>query len=155
QRLLPARGRAGGLRPAVEPEGAEPQGAALVHRRDLRRAPHAARRRLRLPRPDAAGVDRGAGSGRGGRPLDLFAADPRWGWWIILYFYLGGIAAGAYFLATTIDVVGDDRDRELARIGYWLAFPLILLCALFLTVDLSQPTRFWHMLLRSEDVEHA
>jgi formate-dependent nitrite reductase membrane component NrfD len=87
--------------------------------------------------------------------MNLFVADPHWGWWIILYFYLGGIAAGAYFLATTIDLVGDDRDRELARTGYWLAFPLIALCGLFLTVDLSQPTRFWHMLFRSGDVEHA
>jgi formate-dependent nitrite reductase membrane component NrfD len=87
--------------------------------------------------------------------MNLFVADPHWGWWIILYFYLGGIAAGAYFLATTIDLVGNDRDRELARVGYWLAFPLIALCGLFLTVDLSQPTRFWHMLLRSGDVEHA
>jgi formate-dependent nitrite reductase membrane component NrfD len=87
--------------------------------------------------------------------MNLFVADPQWGWWIILYFYLGGIAAGAYFLATTIDLVGTDRDRELARIGYWLAFPLIVVCGLFLTVDLGQPTRFWHMLFRSEVVDHA
>src|SRR5262249_8307341 len=28
--------------------------------------------------------------------MNLFVEDPEWGWWIILYFYLGGIAAGAY-----------------------------------------------------------
>ena len=38
----------------------------------------------------------------GGRLMNLFVADPHWGWWIILYFYLGGIAAGAYFTATLI-----------------------------------------------------
>jgi formate-dependent nitrite reductase membrane component NrfD len=87
--------------------------------------------------------------------MNLFVADPQWGWWIILYFFLGGIAAGAYFQALVMDVVGNDEDRELARAGYWLAFPLIALCGLFLTVDLSQPTRFWHMLFRSELVDAA
>jgi formate-dependent nitrite reductase membrane component NrfD len=87
--------------------------------------------------------------------MNLFVVDPEWGWWIILYFYLGGIAAGAYFMALVMDVAGRDDDRELARVGYWLAFPLIVLCGLFLTVDLGQPTRFWHMLLRSEVVDAA
>jgi formate-dependent nitrite reductase membrane component NrfD len=31
--------------------------------------------------------------------MDLFVADPEWRWWIILYFFFGGIAAGAYFTA--------------------------------------------------------
>jgi formate-dependent nitrite reductase membrane component NrfD len=87
--------------------------------------------------------------------MDLFVADPDWGWWIILYFYLGGIAAGAYFTATLIDLVGREADRELARMGYWIAFPLISLCGLFLTVDLDRPERFWHMLFKSEVVEEA
>ena len=30
--------------------------------------------------------------------MNLFVADPEWGWWIIRYFFLGGIAAGAYFM---------------------------------------------------------
>jgi formate-dependent nitrite reductase membrane component NrfD len=87
--------------------------------------------------------------------MNLFVVDPDWGWWIILYFYLGGIAAGAYFLALLMDLMGNDEDRDLARVGYWLAFPLIVLCGLFLTVDLGQPTRFWHMLFRSEMVDQA
>ncbi len=29
------------------------------------------------------------------RPMNEFVADPHWGWWIVWYFYLGGIAAGA------------------------------------------------------------
>src|SRR5438094_2889487 len=86
----------------------------------------------------------------GGPAMNLFVADPHWGWWIILYFFLGGIAAGAYFMATLIDLVGQDRDRELARLGYGVAFPLISLCGLFLIVDLDQPLRFWHMLFKSE-----
>jgi protein NrfD len=84
--------------------------------------------------------------------MDLFVADPEWHWWIILYFFCGGIAAGAYFTATLIDLVGNERERELARVGYWIALPLVLLCGLFLTVDLTQPERFWHMLFKSEIV---
>jgi formate-dependent nitrite reductase membrane component NrfD len=87
--------------------------------------------------------------------MNLFVADPEWGWWIILYFFLGGIAAGAFFMATLIQLLGSDADWELSRIGYWIAFPLIVLCGLFLTVDLHRPERFWHMLFKSEVVDEA
>jgi formate-dependent nitrite reductase membrane component NrfD len=87
--------------------------------------------------------------------MNPFVADPDWGWWIIFYFYLGGIAAGAYFTATLVDLFAAPEDRELARMGYWIAFPLVSLCGLFLTVDLVQPERFWHMLLKSEVVHQA
>jgi formate-dependent nitrite reductase membrane component NrfD len=87
--------------------------------------------------------------------MNLFVADPEWGWWIILYFFLGGIAAGAYFMSTLIELLGSEADRELSRVGYWIAFPLIVLCGLFLTVDLHRPERFWHMLFKSEVVDAA
>jgi protein NrfD len=82
--------------------------------------------------------------------MNFFVADPEWGWWIILYFFLGGIAAGAYFVATLIDLTGNEKYHPVARTGYLIAFPLICLCGLFLTVDLERPERFWHMLLKSE-----
>ncbi len=87
--------------------------------------------------------------------MNIFVADPQWGWWIIGYFFLGGIAAGCYFMATLIDLVGSKEDRELSKIGYRVAFPLIILCGLFLTLDLEKPERFWHMLFRSEVVTEA
>ncbi len=87
--------------------------------------------------------------------MNTFAANPHWGWWIILYFYLGGIAAGAFFLSTLLELIGSSEDRLVARLGYQLAFPLILVCGIFLIVDLNQPARFWHMLLRSEVVAAA
>src|SRR6266567_2773878 len=93
---------------------------------------------------------------RGGGPaVNLFVADPHWGWWIILYFYLGGIAAGAFFMATLIELFGGEEDEGLARAGYLIAFPLISLCGLFLILDLEQPLRFWHMLFKSEVVKEA
>jgi formate-dependent nitrite reductase membrane component NrfD len=87
--------------------------------------------------------------------MNTFVADPEWGWWIIGYFFLGGIAAGAYFMATMIDLVGGPEDRPLARIGYLVALPLILVCGLLLILDLHRPERFWHMLVRSEVVHQA
>src|SRR5262245_58681404 len=77
-------------------------------------------------------------------------ADPHWGWWIVWYFYLGGIAAGAYFLATLIELVGRDQEKQLGRLGYFLAAPRVAVCGLLLVRDLDQPLRFWHMLLDAE-----
>ncbi len=76
-------------------------------------------------------------------------AAPDWGWWVVLYFFFGGIAAGAYFIATLIDLVGAERDRPIAKIAYYITAPLVLLCGLFLTLDLERPERFWHMLIQS------
>jgi formate-dependent nitrite reductase membrane component NrfD len=87
--------------------------------------------------------------------MNIFVADPEWGWWIILYFFLGGIAAGAYFLASLIELVGGRLSRDLPRVGYWIAFPLIVICGMCLTVDLDRPERFWHMLFRSGQVHEA
>lgn len=87
--------------------------------------------------------------------MNLFVADPGWSWWIIFYFYLGGIAAGAYFAATIIDLVGREADHKVARAGYWIAFPLIAVCGILLILDLHRPERFWHMLFRSEVVHDA
>jgi protein NrfD len=77
----------------------------------------------------------------------FFTTPPHWRWWIILYFFFGGLAAGSYFLAAMIDIFGRHEDRPLARLGYYLALPLVALCGLLLIVDLSRPLRFWHMLI--------
>ena len=87
--------------------------------------------------------------------MNYYVEDPHWTWEIIAYFFLGGIAAGSYFLAVLIEWFGSDEDAELAHIAYRIAFPLIVVCALLLTIDLEQPTRFWHMLFKSEIVKQA
>jgi protein NrfD len=78
-----------------------------------------------------------------------FSASPRWGWLIALYFFLGGLAGGCYFLAALIDLIGRSEDRPLARLGYYVAFPCVVLSGLLLTLDLGRPLRFWHMLIQS------
>lgn len=87
--------------------------------------------------------------------MNLFVADPDWGVWIVLYFFLGGIAAGAYVMAALLEWFGNDADRRLARVAHWMAFPLVAVCLVFLVIDLGRPERFWHMLFKSEVVKRA
>lgn len=79
----------------------------------------------------------------------FFSAPPDWGWLIVLYFFFGGLAGGCYFLAVLIDLFGRPEDRPLARLGYYIAFPCIVVSAILLTLDLGRPLRFWHMLIES------
>ena len=83
-------------------------------------------------------------------PSTLFTAAPHWRWLIVFYFFLGGIAGGAYLIAALIDLFGRPWDRPLARLGYLVALPLTVICGILLVVDLNRPLRFWHMLLASE-----
>ena len=78
-----------------------------------------------------------------------FSAPPDWGWLIVFYFFFGGLAGGCYFLAALIDLFGRPEDRPLARMGYYIAFPCVILSGLLLTLDLNRPLRFWHMLVES------
>ena len=76
-----------------------------------------------------------------------FAQPPHWEWYIVGYFFLAGLAGGSYALATMLRLWGSPRDEQAARTGFLVAFPLVVVGAIFLTVDLGQPLRFWHMLI--------
>ncbi|HTZ54408.1 MAG TPA: NrfD/PsrC family molybdoenzyme membrane anchor subunit [Candidatus Acidoferrum sp.] len=78
-----------------------------------------------------------------------FAAPPGWTWYIALYFFLAGLAGGSYVLATIMRLRGSSQDAPIVRIGYLLPLPLVVVCALFLTLDLGTPLRFWHMLINT------
>ena len=82
-----------------------------------------------------------------------FTTAPHWQWYIVLYFFIGGLAGGCYFLATVIDLFGRAADRPLARLGYYVAFPAVVLSGLLLTLDLGRPLRFWHMLIERNTFE--
>ena len=79
-----------------------------------------------------------------------YTLSPHWGWIIVVYFFLGGIAGGAAFLAAMLDLFGSRQDRPMARIGYAVAFPAIILAGPLLIVDLNRPERFWHMFIQSD-----
>ena len=78
-----------------------------------------------------------------------FSAAPDWSWLIVLYFFFGGLAGGCYFIAALVDLLGQPEDRPLARLGYYIAFPCVIVSAVLLTLDLGRPLRFWHMLIES------
>ena len=71
---------------------------------------------------------------------------PGWEMMIVWYFFLGGIAGGAYFTAAIADNFGGPRDRQVARVGYVLSLPLVMACGILLIADLGVPTRFLNML---------
>ena len=75
---------------------------------------------------------------------------PEWEWLLVWYFFLGGLAAGLYFIAALIELVGSERDRAMAKVAYYYAFPLAVVCGVLLILDLGRPERFWHMLIQSE-----
>jgi formate-dependent nitrite reductase membrane component NrfD len=70
---------------------------------------------------------------------------PGWEMMIVWYFFLGGIAGGAYFTAAIADNFGGARDGRVARTGYWLSLPLVALCGVLLIADLGVPLRFLNM----------
>jgi formate-dependent nitrite reductase membrane component NrfD len=82
-------------------------------------------------------------------PDTFFTSSPHWTWYIILYFFVGGIAGGAFFLSSLLHFYGRPEDRRLGHLGYYLAFAGVVLSGLLLTVDLERPERFWHMLIQS------
>lgn len=82
-------------------------------------------------------------------PSTWFTSPPHWQWLVILYFFVGGLAGGSFFLGALIDLFGRLEDRPLARLGYYIAFPMVLISGVLLIVDLGKPLRFWHMLIES------
>lgn len=83
-------------------------------------------------------------------PSDTFYTKaPEWGWLIVAYFFLGGIAGGSAFLAGLLDLFGVPDDRPAARIGHLLTAPLIAISGVLLIIDLNRPERFWHMLIQN------
>jgi formate-dependent nitrite reductase membrane component NrfD len=80
----------------------------------------------------------------------FFTRPPHWEWMVILYFFIGGIAGGSYFIAALLDLFGGPRDRPVVRLGYYVALVGSLIGAVLLTADLGRPERFWHMLIQSK-----
>src|SRR6266508_5610916 len=75
-----------------------------------------------------------------------FAGPPHWTWYIVPSFFLAGLSGGCYALATLLRLRGERWDEPAARLGYYAAFATFVPCPVLLTLDLTQPLRFWHML---------
>jgi len=80
----------------------------------------------------------------------FFTASPEWGWLIVLYFFIGGIAGTVFMLVSLLRFFGNRPTAlPIVRLGYYIAFIGVLLSGLLLTVDLTLPLRFWHMLIEN------
>lgn len=75
-----------------------------------------------------------------------FLKRPTWGWEIALYFFLGGISAGAFILAGLADLFGRNRHRQFVRRARYLSLGTLLPCPALLIADLGRPAKFSHML---------
>jgi formate-dependent nitrite reductase membrane component NrfD len=82
--------------------------------------------------------------------IQRIAGDPEWTWYIILYFFFGGIAAGVAFTGALAALFGGQRMKPVVRLAALIPFPLALLCTVLLIADLHRPERFWHMIIQSE-----
>ena len=78
---------------------------------------------------------------------------PGWEMPIVWYFFLGGIAGGAYVIGTLLRLFGSTRDEGTARVAFLVSFPAMVICPILLTLDLGRPVRFWHMLINSRTFE--
>lgn len=69
-----------------------------------------------------------------------------WGWLVVSYFFIGGIAGAAQVIATIADFAGGRRDRGLVRSGRYLALAGVLASPILLIADLRTPRRWYNML---------
>jgi hypothetical protein len=68
---------------------------------------------------------------------------PVWTWEVPLYFWFGGMAAGATFVAAGCDLAGDRRSARIAR---GVALVSLVPSPPLLIMDLGRPERFYNML---------
>jgi protein NrfD len=84
------------------------------------------------------------------QPDTFFTRAPHWQWYIIFYFFVGGIAGGCFFLSALLQLFGRRSDRPIIRLGYYIAFLGAVISGILLIVDLGRPDRFWHMMIQSK-----
>ena len=71
-----------------------------------------------------------------------------WGLYIANFTYLVGVAAAAVMLVIPVYIYKNKEMHHLVIFGELLAVAAIVMCLLFVAVDLGRPDRFHHMLLR-------
>ncbi|MFA6110273.1 MAG: NrfD/PsrC family molybdoenzyme membrane anchor subunit, partial [Candidatus Latescibacterota bacterium] len=69
-----------------------------------------------------------------------------WGLYIGNFTFLVGVAAAAVVLVIPAYVYHWGPIRQIAVYGELLAVSAIVMCLLFVSVDIGQPARFWHLI---------
>lgn len=68
-----------------------------------------------------------------------------WGFYIGNFTFLVGVAAAAIMLVIPAYVYNWKPLKEIVILGELLAISAIIMCLLFILVDMGHPERFWHM----------
>lgn len=69
-----------------------------------------------------------------------------WGLYIANFTFIVGLAAGGVMMVIPAYIYHDRDMHDTVIIGELLAIAAIVMCLLFVIVDLGRPDRFWHML---------
>ncbi len=69
-----------------------------------------------------------------------------WGFYISNFTFLVGVAAAAVLLVIPAYVYHWKPIKEIAVFGELLAVSAMVMCLLFVTVDIGRPDRFWHLI---------
>jgi molybdopterin-containing oxidoreductase family membrane subunit len=80
-----------------------------------------------------------------GLVLSAMRDQVSWGFYIGNFTFLVGVAAAAVVLVIPAYVYDWKPIREIVIIGELLAVSAIIMCLLFVLVDIGRPERFWHL----------
>lgn len=69
-----------------------------------------------------------------------------WGLYIANFTFMVGVAAGGVMMVIPAYLYHDQKMHDVVIIGEILAISAIVMCLLFVTVDLGRPERFWHLI---------
>ncbi len=69
-----------------------------------------------------------------------------WGLYIANFTFMVGLAAGGVMMVIPAYLYRDKKMHDVVIVGELLAIAAIIMCLLFVTVDLGRPDRFWHII---------
>ena len=83
---------------------------------------------------------------RGGLIVTNMRDQVSWAFYIGNFTFLVGVAAAAVVLVIPAYIYHWKPIKEVAILGEILAISAIVMCLLFVTVDMGRPDRFWHLI---------
>jgi Ni/Fe-hydrogenase subunit HybB-like protein len=83
---------------------------------------------------------------RFGLGLTAMRDQVSWGFYIGNFTFLVGVAAAAVVLVIPAYIYNWKPIREIVIYGELLAISAIIMCLMFVTVDIGRPDRFWHLI---------
>jgi len=69
-----------------------------------------------------------------------------WGLYIANFTFMVGVAAGGVMMVIPAYLYHDKKMHDVVIVGEILAIAAIVMCLLFVVVDLGRPERFWHLI---------